>query len=42
MQSSCVISDGLKGINTRQNILMSLDKVIVYSQFKKSAAISIF
>lgn len=42
MQSSCVISDGLKSIYTRQNILMPLDKVIVYSQFKRSAAISIF
>lgn len=42
MQSSCIISDGLKGIPTRQNILMSLDKVIMYSQFKKSATISIF
>lgn len=42
MQSSCVISDGRKGIHTREKILMSLDKVNVYSQFKKSAAISIF
>lgn len=42
MQSSCVISDGLKGIHTRQNILMPLDNVIVYSQCQKSATISIF
>lgn len=42
MHSSYIISDGLKGIHTRQNMLMPLDNVIVYSQFKKSATISIF
>lgn len=42
MQSSYVISDGLNGIHTWQKILMPLENVIVYLQFKKSATISTF
>lgn len=41
MQSGYIISDSLKGNHTRQDTLMPLDDVIVYSQFKKSATISI-
>jgi len=42
MHSSRVNFAGLIGIHTSQNILVPLDHVIVYSEFKRSATISIF